>query len=118
MMSETETRAAIEAAEDLEAVLATPAGRRLIYRMLGECGVYRSSFSGNSGSFFQEGKRAIGLWLISEMEGVDVTAYPRMLLERAEHRAAVEAMGDGSDRIVAAAATPSSAPRWPQRRGC
>lgn len=94
-MTDTEKRAAQEAVEDLEAVLGTAPGRRFVYRVLAECGVYRSSFSGNSGSFFQEGKRAVGLWLIAELEGVDVTAYPRMLLERAEHRRAVEAMGGG-----------------------
>lgn len=53
---------------DYNAVLATPEGERLIYHIIAMCGVFNSSFTGNSETFFREGKRSIGLKVMSEIE--------------------------------------------------
>ncbi len=59
--------------EDFSWLMSERAGRRLVWRLLAEAGVFRSSFVGNAeGTFFAEGRRAVGLlWL------TDATSYCR-----------------------------------------
>ena len=58
---------AILDAQDFEAIAGLPEGRRLLKRLIGECGIYQTSFTGDPlTSAHQEGKRAIGLWLIEQ----------------------------------------------------
>lgn len=57
-------------------------GRRFIWRMLENTGVYRSSFTGNSETFFREGARNVGLKLISDIHEFAPDAYPLMLEEQ------------------------------------
>lgn len=52
---------------DIRAVLSTHHGRRFFWRYLAECGVFRTSFTGNSTTFFNEGKRDIGLRLMADL---------------------------------------------------
>ena len=57
-------------------LLQTPEGRHLLWRILEQCGVYRSSFVGDPHqTAFLEGQRSIGLWIMSEIvltDGFDV----------------------------------------------
>lgn len=53
--------------DDLRFVLGTPQGRRVLHRVLSQCGVYRPSFTGNRFGDFNEGQRNIGLYLLSEI---------------------------------------------------
>lgn len=54
--------------DDLRTVLGTPQGRRFYWRTLGECGIYRTSYTGSSNSTcFNEGKREIGLRLMADL---------------------------------------------------
>jgi hypothetical protein len=58
-------RALLEEA-DFRAVLAVPAGRRFLRRVLAECGTHRGTFAESERlSAFLEGKRAVGLWLLT-----------------------------------------------------
>ena len=43
--------------------MSTPAGRRFMWRLLEKTGMYRTSFTGNSTTFFNEGQRNIGLMM-------------------------------------------------------
>jgi len=52
---------------DLRKVLASPEGRRFVWRLMSEAGVFRSSFTGNSETFFREGKRNIGLIILGDV---------------------------------------------------
>ena len=62
--------------EDIVSVMENEAGRRLVWRLLSRAGVFTSSFTGNSTTFFNEGKRDQGLFLLSEiMEGCDELYY-------------------------------------------
>ena len=63
---------------DLNDTFGHPAGRRVLHRMLSMCEIYSDSFTGNSGTFYREGKRAIGLQYI-EMVGSEL--YIKMLIE-------------------------------------
>lgn len=57
-------------------------GRRFIWRMLEATGVYRSSFTGNSETFFREGARNVGLQLISNIHEFTPDVYTTMLEEQ------------------------------------
>lgn len=57
----------IQAAIDFIAVAELPAGRRFFRRLMAECGAYHSSFTGEPlTSAFNEGKRAISLWILEQ----------------------------------------------------
>lgn len=64
--------------DDLRQILSTYAGRAFIWRMLAQCGVYKTSFTGNSTTFFNEGKRHIGLWLLDEVFSADKFIFTKM----------------------------------------
>jgi hypothetical protein len=56
-------------------------GRRVAARLLAEAGIHRSSFTGNSETFFKEGKRAFGLAIESELTTHCFAEYILMLTE-------------------------------------
>lgn len=67
--------------EDVAAILATVEGRRFYWRVMQRCGIHKSSFTGNNTTFFNEGERNIGLFLLAELEEADPTAYVKSLTE-------------------------------------
>lgn len=50
---------------DLRWLMGQPQGRRFMWRVLERAGVYKTSFTGNSATFFNEGKRDMGLWALA-----------------------------------------------------
>jgi len=78
--------------KDLLQVMSTDAGRRLISWIIYKCGQNQTSFTGNSWTYFNEGKRSIALMLeatmkFSGMPGVDMMLTAEK--EWIEHQAAV-----------------------------
>ncbi len=65
--------------EDMRELLNHPAFRRFLWRMLSRFGVFRLSYTGNSETFFNEGRRNEGLWLISEIASADPQAVGAIL---------------------------------------
>jgi hypothetical protein len=63
-------RLALQAQNDMKTVLATASGRRLLRRILGHCDLEQSSFVPGCAdvSAFREGRRDVGLWLISQIK--------------------------------------------------
>ena len=58
--------------EWLKDILSRPGGRDFIWRLLTQCGVYDISFTGDAPhTFFNEGKRQIGLWVLTEIDAAD-----------------------------------------------
>lgn len=53
---------------DMAAILSQRAGRRFIWRLLSEAGIFRSSFTGNNSTFFNEGRRDIGLKFLADTQ--------------------------------------------------
>lgn len=66
---------------DLKFILAAEQGRRFLWRTLEICGVYRSSFTGSSETYFLEGQRNIGLKLLAEITDIDPDSYLKMIKE-------------------------------------
>jgi len=69
--------------DSLKSLLNDVNGRRFIWEQLDRCGVYQSS-ADNSGSwtYFNEGKRSIGLILLADIMETDDEKYLVMMREQ------------------------------------
>ena len=77
-----------QAVTDLEAVLRSREGRRVLLSVLERCGVFRIAYTGqDSATNLRLGEQNIGLWLIARIEEVGPTEYPALLLYEAQRRA-------------------------------
>lgn len=66
---------------DIRTILRSKEGRRFMWRLMGHCGVYKTSFTGNSHTFFNEGQRNIGLFLNAEIGEASPEAMIEMIKE-------------------------------------
>lgn len=66
--------------EELKQVLSTKAGMNVIWRILAKTGPFEGSFTGNSTTFFKEGRRSIGLEIITEINEASPRAFALMQL--------------------------------------
>lgn len=57
-------------------------GRRLMWEWLAWSGLFRTSFTGNSETFFKEGTRNMGLKLQADMLNAAPESFAQMLLDR------------------------------------
>ena len=63
--------------EDLRFIMSTEIGRRFVWGLLGDSGLYQSSFTGNSTTFYNEGRRAVGTEMLARV----VAAAPEQYLD-------------------------------------
>lgn len=68
-------------ADDMRKLLCEEWGRRLFWRLVAKTGLLKTSMTGNSHTFFLEGRRSIGIELWDEMESVAPEAYVKMVEE-------------------------------------
>lgn len=66
---------------DLNKIMTIPEGRRFLWYALGLGGVYTSSFTGNSETFYLEGRRSVSLNLIADLNEADPRHYIKLLQE-------------------------------------
>lgn len=64
---------------DVRELLKTPQGRRFMWRYLGFCKVFETSFTGNSQTFFNEGQRNVGLTMLNDINDADPEALILMM---------------------------------------
>jgi hypothetical protein len=67
--------------EDVAWLMGSPRGRRIVWRLLETCGVYRSSMTGNSETYFREGMRNVGLILLRDIHDATPDEFVLMLKE-------------------------------------
>lgn len=78
--------------EDLRAVLRLPAGRRALRRLLAAGNVMGPSMGAHGpGTEYNEGLRALGLWLATKIETAAPGELARLMLESANDRQAANA---------------------------
>lgn len=70
--------------EELRQILETYGGRAYVWRLLEKCGVYKISMTGNSYTFFNEGKREVGLEVLAEVFDANPNVYTLMRQEAVE----------------------------------
>lgn len=68
--------------EDLRAVVGSQNGARFVWKLLGECGVFRLSFhQSGSQTMFNEGMRNVGLNLMKDLTEASPEFVPNMMLK-------------------------------------
>lgn len=70
---------------DIISLLKTGEGRRVLYRIIEKCGVYRSEIGTVDEVMFHQGQRAIGLFIIGAMIEADPHAYANLLAEHVKY---------------------------------
>lgn len=73
---------ALTQSEDLKWLMADKRGRRFMWRLLERTGIYRSSFTGNSETFFREGERNVGLAVMADLMDFCPERYAQMIKEQ------------------------------------
>lgn len=82
---------------DLKFILGTEQGRRLLWRYLGLAGVFeQSAHASGSWTYFNEGRRSIGLRLLTEITETDANLYLKMMLEH-QNQGETNAESDNAD---------------------
>lgn len=67
--------------EDLRWLMGQKPGRRFVWRLLGKAGIFRTSFTGNSTTFFNEGMRNLGLTVLNDINEDHPDLYQVMVTE-------------------------------------
>jgi hypothetical protein len=62
-------------------VMSSVEGRRFVWRLLERAGVFRTSFTGNSTTFFNEGMRNMGLMVLGDVHEACAESYIVMMNE-------------------------------------
>jgi hypothetical protein len=70
--------------DDMKFILSTPQGRRLVWRYLEFCGIFRSIWHPSAEIHFNEGMRNVGLRLITDIEEANPDALVLMMKEAKE----------------------------------
>lgn len=92
--SERREEARRQLEKDIREVMAAPAGRRFVWMLINNmAGVFGGTFTGEAlGGAFGEGRRAVGIALMQEVQRVSPASYVEMVREQleAQARAAAE----------------------------
>lgn len=68
-------------------LMSGPQGRRVVYTLLERCGVYQNSYTGEiAGTSFNEGRRSVGLELMTKVIAASPENYMTMLGEQLDDR--------------------------------
>jgi len=59
----------------------TKYGKSFLWEVLSMCGLYTTTFTGNSQGAFLEGRRSVGLDVLALLEEADKNIYPTLLLD-------------------------------------
>lgn len=80
-------------------VLGTASGKRVIFWMLEEAGVYRDAFSGDDAATnYVLGQQSVGRKVIAALDQLDPRNYPRLLLDVADLKAMDRAANERADQ--------------------
>ncbi len=74
-------------------VFALDAGKRVLFWMLEQCAIYQDAYSGEltNATNYALGRQGAGRKLIAQLDSIDPTFYPKLLLAIADFRAMDEA---------------------------
>lgn len=68
----------IQVLEDIRSIAQRPEGQRLLFYFLSLGNIYSTTFTGNSETFFLEGKRAIALHILDLINNADPHLYIKL----------------------------------------
>jgi hypothetical protein len=64
---------------EIRSLIKTKPGKDFIWYILGLCDIYEEQFTGNSRTFFNEGKRSIGIQILEILGEAEPLAYAELL---------------------------------------
>lgn len=67
--------------DDMRTILATPEGRRFLWRLLGHCRINQSVFEPNSKMAYNSGMQDVGHFVLGEIVSARAEAYLQMMQE-------------------------------------
>jgi hypothetical protein len=70
--------------DDLRVLLASPAGRRFLWRVLGYCKFASDIWDGSSRIHFNAGVQNVGHWMLAEITAADEEAFFLMMRENSD----------------------------------
>lgn len=70
-----------QAIQDLRAVCATSAGRRVAYAIINETRVWDAIRAPSPDIHYNEGRRSVGIWMMEWIDATDPTLIPMMMQE-------------------------------------
>lgn len=68
-----------ELRNDISDIVSTDSGRRFVWWLLSITGVYLPSYTGNSDTYFNEGRRAVGLEVMHRLASVAPQEFVSMI---------------------------------------
>jgi len=68
--------------KDVAELMHSPAFRRYAKRYLSSCSVFKTTFTGNSETFFREGQRSIGTTMLAEIMSATPQRFPELMAEK------------------------------------
>lgn len=72
--------------ENVRGLLATRGGKDVFWYILSLADVYGIQFNGDNTTFFNEGRRSVGVDVLALMADADPTAYARLLLDKQKQK--------------------------------
>lgn len=78
---ETEKRRKFLEQDDMQAILKTPQGRRVLWRFISHCKVFESIYHSSSIIHYNAGKQDVGHYILSEITNADESALLKMMQE-------------------------------------
>lgn len=79
---------AIQDKEDVRWLMSTPSGRRVVWKILSRCGIFKTSFSESAAQMaFFEGARNEGLQLLNDINDACPDMYIKMIHEQQDLKA-------------------------------
>jgi len=78
-------KAEVRRIASFRAVMASPDGRRWVWNLLERCGVFRTSYTGDSTTYFNEGSRNVGLMVITDINVACPDLFITMMTEAKDH---------------------------------
>lgn len=67
-----------ERRNDMINVLKSESGKRVIWRMLARGGIFKTTYTGNAGTHYNEGMRALALNVLNEVQSADPRSFIAM----------------------------------------
>jgi len=81
-LDEEARRLSRQETDDFKWLMSDKRGRRIVWGLLERTGIYRSSFTGNSETFFREGARNVGLVYLDLLNTYTPEKYNLMVTEQ------------------------------------
>ncbi len=87
---------------DLATIMAMPEGRRYVFRLIDEvCGVFKPSYTGSSETYLREGKRAVGIAVMLEVQTKCTAQYVEMIKEAFNLKERDKLVAEGARQVAA-----------------